>query len=98
MKEKEKITLSTVKSMGFTDKLVKELLPAPELKANPHYTSGPKMKLWDLDTVKAAMDTEQFQKTSAAREKRKAAAQKAVATKTQKLQKQMEKFLATVKI
>ena len=38
--ENSKITLSTVKSYGFTDKLIRELLPEPELVVNPHYRSG----------------------------------------------------------
>ena len=41
----EKITLTQVKAMGFNDKLIRELLPEPELKINPRYKRAAPMKL-----------------------------------------------------
>lgn len=96
--ENSKITLSTVKSYGFTDKLIKELLPEPELVINPHYRSGPKMKLWDVSVVESAMKTEIFVAEMEKRNKRREAAKKAVQTKTSKLQLQVDEFIKSVKI
>lgn len=93
-----KITLSTVKSYGFTDKLIREFLPEPELVINPHYRSGPKMKLWDVSVVESAMKTEIFVAEMEKRNKRREAAKKAVQTKTSKLQLQVDEFIKSVKI
>ena len=93
-----RITLSTVKSYGFTDKLIRELLPEPELVVNPHYRSGPKMKLWDVDVVESAMETEIFMAEIEKRKKRCASAKKAVQTKTNKLQLQVDEFVESVRI
>lgn len=96
--KKPKITLSTVKSYGFTDKLIRELLPEPELVVNPHYRSGPKMKLWDATVVESAMKTEIFMAEMEKRKKRCASAKKAVQTKTSKLQLQVDEFVKSVRI
>lgn len=96
--ENSKITLSTVKSYGFTDKLIRELLPEPELVINPHYRSGPKMKLWDESVVESAMKTEIFVSEMEKRNKRREAAKKSVQTKTNKLQLQVDEFIKSVKI
>nr|DAO34978.1 MAG TPA: DNA repair protein RAD14/DNA Complex excision repair DNA damage [Caudoviricetes sp.] len=93
-----RISLSTVKSYGFTDKLIRELLPEPELVTNPHYRSGPKMKLWDASVVESAMKTEIFVAEMEKRNKRREAAKKAVQTKTSKLQLQVDEFIKSVKI
>lgn len=96
--ENSKITLSTVKSYGFTDKLIRELLPEPELVVNPHYRSGPKMKLWDVNVVESAMKTEIFAVEMEKRNKRKESAKKAVQTKTSRLQLQVDEFIKSVRI
>lgn len=93
-----RITLSTVKSYGFTDKLIRELLPEPELVVNPHYRSGPKMKLWDVNVVASAMKTEIFIAAMEKRNKRRKSAMKAVQTKTSKLQLQVDEFVKSVRI
>lgn len=93
-----RITLSTVKSYGFTDTLIRELLPEPELVINPHYRSGPKMKLWDVTVVESAMKTESFLAAMEKRNNRRESAKKAVRTKTSKLQLQVDEFIKSVKI
>ena len=93
-----RITLSTVKSYGFTDKLIRELLPEPELVVNPHYSSGPKMKLWDVNVVESAMKTEIFMAEMERRNKRRESAKKAVQTKTSKLKLQVNEFVKSVRI
>lgn len=96
---KEKtVTKTMVKSMGFTDKLIKQLLPEPELADNPRYKCAPKMKLWKLSDVEDAMKNQAFQESLKKREKRKAAAEKAVATKKAKLKDEMDKFIESIQI
>ena len=71
----KKITLTEVKHMGFSDKLIATLLPEPKLVKNSYSSSYP-MKLWDLDIVKKAMGKKEFIEYQAKRKKRKKAAEK----------------------
>jgi hypothetical protein len=90
------ITKSRLKSeRGWTDKLIKEFLPAPDLtKPNPNYKSGPPMLLFAIDRIEKIEQTEEFKAQQPDTEKRKAAAKKAVETKLQ----QLWKWLDTVEI
>ena len=54
------LTQSTLLEKGWTLGLIKKFLPEPFLKTNPHYRSGPKMKLWDENIVLSVMETEDF--------------------------------------
>lgn len=92
------INQTAVKLMGFTDKLIKELLPAPELVNNPHHVSGAKMKLWKLSDVEAAMQSSAFQDALDKREKRRKSAEKGVATKKANLEADADKFLGRIRI
>lgn len=87
------LTQTTVKIMGFTDKLIKELLPDPELVDNPHYLSGAKMKLWRLSDVEIAMKNSMFQDVLMKKEKRKKSAAKAVITRKAKLESDADEFI-----
>jgi hypothetical protein len=42
---------TTVKALGFTDKMIAEYLSEPELKRNSHYRSAAPMKLWKIEEV-----------------------------------------------
>ncbi len=42
---------TTVKALGFTDKMISEYLSEPELKRNSHYRSAAPMKLWKKEEV-----------------------------------------------
>lgn len=83
------LAMAAVKELGFSDRLIDELLPEPVLKPNPHHRTGPKMRLWKQADVERAMETDEFKahlaKRNAMHEKRVAAAKKAVATKQRKL-------------
>ena len=81
----EKICLTDVKKMGFTPKMIDELLPAPELKPNPRYSKAAPMKVWKLSVVKEVMGTPEYIAANAKRLKRSAASSKGVQTKTDKL-------------
>ena len=60
-KEKiEYICYSSLKSRGWTDKLISNLLPPPKLVKNPHYKSAPEMKLWDKNVVEEAEKKPEF--------------------------------------
>ena len=98
-KEKEtRICMSTVKSMGFSNKLIEELLPQPILKDNPHYKCAAPMKLWKEDDVKKAMQTDAYIKYQEVRKKRQASAAKAVQTKTDKLMKQVRTAIKGISV
>lgn len=77
----EKITLTKVKQMGFSDKLISLLLPEPELVDNPYYKSAAPMKLWNKKNVEEAMKRDEYINYQEKRKKRKTAAEKAVQTK-----------------
>ncbi len=55
------IMLTDLKHMGFSEKLIDELLPAPELKVNPRRPGGPRMRLWHEDDVRGAMKSDAYQ-------------------------------------
>ena len=91
-------TKTEVKSLGFSEKLIKMLLPEPELRTNPHYRSAAYMQLWKRSDVEKAMKNPIFQEWLKKREKRQAAAEKAVATKMAKLKAATDKFIESIKI
>ena len=43
--DKEYYTQTEVKELGFTNKMIKELLPPPAFKQNPMYRNAAPMKL-----------------------------------------------------
>lgn len=90
------ITKSRLKSeRGWTDKLLKTFLPAPDVVAeNPNYRSGPPMLLFAVEKIDVIEQTEEFKAAVVGTAKRKEGAKKAVATKTQ----QLRKWLKTVQI
>lgn len=97
VKEKQ-VCLKTVRSMGFTDSLIRDLLPEPRLVENPRGRRFSKMKLWKKKDVDNAMLSETFIATQKKREKRVAGAKKAVQTKTDKLMNEVEKQVANIKV
>lgn len=96
--QEKRITQKTVKDMGFTDKLIAELLPEPQLVNNPYYRKAAKMKLWKLSDVEDAMNNPVFQESFKKRKKYKEAAEKGVATKKAHLKDETDKFLESIKI
>ena len=57
---KDTMCLRDLKEIGFTDKLIRELLPEPELKVNPYNDYYPPMKIWKSSDVEKAMETGAF--------------------------------------
>ena len=95
--EKDKLCLSEVKKLGFNDKLIKELLPEPELKTNPKYKKAYPMKLWKMADIEKAMETETFAEEQKKIQQRRKQSEKAVQTKFDKtisdIQRQLEKIV-----
>ncbi|MCF0146121.1 MAG: RNA helicase, partial [Eubacterium sp.] len=60
--KKRKISRTTVKSMGFTDSMIKELLPRPIYVQNPRFAAGVRMQLWNESEVRAVMETDEFKR------------------------------------
>lgn len=70
-----KITLTEVKKLGFSAKLIELLLPEPKLVDNPFYNSAAPMKLWNEKDVKDAMEKDEFIQYQEKRKKRQVAAE-----------------------
>lgn len=96
MKKPEMITQSTVISMGWTKTMISKLLPPPVEKRNPYYGSAAPMKLWDKEKVEAVMQTEDYANEYAKAQKRKKSAQKATATRAERLTEKMNKMGDTI--
>lgn len=93
-----KYTLEKIKELGFNSKLIKELLPEPELRENPYYRKAPKMKLWSQEDVEKAMSSPIFVEEQKKREKRKAASQKAVETKQRKTMQMIDEKISKISV
>jgi hypothetical protein len=74
--------LKTIKSFGFTPKMIDQYLGEPKIVSNPHYKSAAPMKLWERDLVDKVRSHHQSEleinlakraKILASREKRKSA-------------------------
>lgn len=85
MTNDEYITKPHLKNRGWTDAMVKKFLGAPDMtKPNPHYKSAAPMGLWLAKRVNQAERTAAWKAEKEKSVGRKASAQKAVKTKTQK--------------
>jgi hypothetical protein len=80
------LAVSQLKKRGWTDSLISRFLGDPdELRRNPHYRSGPPMKLYNVERIEQAEASTEFCDAQDARKNRRDAAQKALATKKQKI-------------
>lgn len=52
-------TLSDLKRMGFTDKMI-SMLPSPELRQNPYFIQGSDMKLWEGKLIDKIRQSDEF--------------------------------------
>ena len=94
----EKICKATIKEMGFTEKMIRDLLPEPELKQNPQYKHAAPMKLWVKSEVESIMKTDAYKAAAEKAARRKASAAKAVATKTDTLMAEMAKKIEQISV
>lgn len=78
------ISLAGLKKRGWTDRLIEEFLGREDRTApNPHYRSGPPMRLFARERVEAIEKEPRFQEALAQAQKRQARAQKGVERKRQ---------------
>ena len=98
------ITASAIVSQyGWTKRLIAKYLPEPaKTVPNPHYKSGPPMKLYYAGDVERIMESEEFQEELAQESTRskaaKAAAKKGVATKKSKLMAEVREKIKEIKV
>lgn len=84
MKSKETmLSKSKVKELGFTETMIRDLLPEPTEKANPHYQCAAPMKTWPESVVRKAMSTDAFAERKAKADARRASGTKATIRKAQ---------------
>lgn len=84
--DKTYLCLTELKQRGWTEGLIKKFLPEPdETKSNPYYSYSAPMKLYKVSRVEKIEKSEKFIKAMESISKRKAAARKAVETKTAKI-------------
>lgn len=98
-----RIAASTIKEdYGFTDKLIRELLPEPMLVENPHYKRAAPMRLWyddEIDMLSRQPDIAgQLADVLAKREKRKAGARKAVETKKKQTALVVDEAISQIRV
>lgn len=94
MKEEDRmITKSELKTMGWTDGLIKEFLLEPDkIKPNPRYKSASPMKLYFKNKILGIMLTDEFKESFNRSSKRKVAAEKSVTTKLLNTQEEVSKI------
>ena len=81
MEKEKRITQATVLSMGFTKRMISDLLPEPELVENPHYSKAAPMKLWSEKIVLEIMQSDEYKTAKEKADNRKKSSAKAVETK-----------------
>jgi hypothetical protein len=94
----KKITQGELLQLGWTKKLIEQLLPEPELKSNPHYKKAPKMRLWEKDDVENAMQSQDFIDFQKYSEKRRQSAKKAVETKIDKMMNEVKEKIKNINV
>ncbi|MGW1803822.1 hypothetical protein [Streptomyces sp. NPDC002078] len=72
------VSMAGLRARGWTPGMVRHLLGEPDLlRSNPHVDSAPRTRLYRLDRVETAEDSEEFRAVSAAAARRSAAARAA---------------------
>jgi ATP-dependent RNA helicase SUPV3L1/SUV3 len=56
----DRVAKTTLKSRGWTETMLRDFLPEPILKTNPHYSTAPPMKLWHVGDIKKAEALPEF--------------------------------------
>ncbi len=79
--EKDYVTKTDIKERGWTDGMIKKLLPDPIEKRNAFHPGGPTIKLWQREIVSAVEQTEEWNKLYVETEKRRAARKEAILIK-----------------
>ena len=80
------VAKSQVLKMGFTEKMIRDLLPAPKEEPNPYYKNAAPMKLWEESVVLEIMKTDAYQEAWEKASKRKKSAEKAQMTRKKRME------------
>lgn len=83
---------------GFTEGMMKKLLPEPEERPNPYYKSGAPMKLWPKSVVDELVTTDEYKRANEKAEKRRASARKATETKRAKTRAQIDEAISEIRV
>jgi hypothetical protein len=82
----EFLPVSDIKKRGWTDALIARFLGRPDdTRVNPHYRSGPPMRLYKLDRIERVEASTEYREVQRGRQCKRDSAQKALATKRQKI-------------
>jgi hypothetical protein len=96
-KRSEFLAVSQLKQRGWNNELIDRLLGEPDEEiVNPHYRSGPRMRLYRIERIERAENTSGFREANARREARREAARKALATKEKRIQEYVSDVIIKV--
>lgn len=98
MEKNEKVTKSNLRERGWTEKMIKVLLPEPEYKRNPRYHSQAPMQLWPLELVEAIEKTEEYKILLEKAERRRQAAYEVRDRKYDELMEEVDQRIAEIYI
>lgn len=98
MEKTEKVTKKYLKQRGWTEKMIKVLLPEPEYKRNPRYHSQAPMQLWPLELVEAVEKTEEYKILLEKAERRRQAAYEVCNRKYDELMEEVDQRIADIYI
>lgn len=91
------LTASELRRRGWTDSLIREFLPSPDKTTpNPWYRSAAPIRLYLKNKIADFEQTPDWQQKAKQAAKRKVAAAKAVNTKLEKLQREIESWKPAV--
>lgn len=89
---------SQVKKLGFSEKMVKELLPEPEERPNPHYRKAAPMKVWPTEVIQTVMRTSEYEEAHQAYAVRSAAARKPYERKCEETQELLQELVEGIRV
>lgn len=92
------VSKTRLKEMGFTDSMIRDLLPVPIEKANPMYRSAAPMKLWPRRIVDEAMGAAEFMERKALADKRRASAAKGVAKRRESTREHFDRLISEIEV
>ena len=92
--KQELINKATLKEeFGWTDKLIRDFLPAPILKKNPRYACAAPMQVWPVEVVAEVMKTQEFIQVMEKLKERRAKSQEKATEKARKKQKEINEVI-----
>ena len=96
MKDHNYLTQKNIIERGWSQRLIDKYLIPDKEKTNPHYRSGPMMKLYLLSRIEEVESLEEFKEEYITVQKRKQSGKKASETHKNKLEQYLLEWLANV--